>query len=462
MSQTRPPNILLILIDDLNSWVGAYGGRHSAFTPNIDKLAQSGAFYRRAYCAAPYCNASRISLFTGLLPLRTGVYRDEPLTERFATFPEVFQRNGYRTFSAGKVFHGAFDYVSEAQSDSGRAEWRNVSDRAEYWNEAHGFSFEPLPSGRPFNSMFGQTPRAEWPSIYSHFDWGAFESPDAPDEVTVDKTISFLQEQHRAPFLCCAGLYRPHLPWFAPRRYFDLYPLDEIPLPVVKPNDLDDVPSVAIEHALWPFDHQRIVDAGVWRLAIRAYLACISYCDELVGRIVHALETSAHRDNTIVVLASDNGFHHGQKLHWSKFALWEEASRVPLILRAPGSYLYRGPSDLPVSLIDIWPTLLDLTGVEHTGPLDGEALASPRLSPKLRRTPVITTWQRGNHSIRESHWRYTRYHDGGEELYDHLTDPFEWHNLAGRVRVRKKREELSGHLERVLMELSENNVCRPL
>lgn len=440
------PNILFILIDDLNSWIGAYNGRIAAHTPNLDRLAASGAFYRNAYCAAPYCNASRISLFTGMLPSRTGVYRDEPLPESFVTFPTVLRHEGYQTFAAGKVFHGAFDYTTEAQSNSGLAEWRNVSDRPEYWDEAHGFTAERLPFGRPFNSLFGDTPRAEWPSIYSHFDWSAFDDNKSPDELTTQRTVEFLQRKHGAPFLCCAGLYRPHLPWFAPSKHFDRYRLEDISLPVVKPDDLEDVPPIGVEFALWPFDHRRIADAGLWRAAVRAYLACVSYCDELVGRIIDALDSSPNRDNTIVVLASDNGFHHGQKLHWSKFALWEEASRVPLMLRVPNSHLYRGVSQQPVSLVDIWPTLHRLAGTTSDIAADGEPLPAPIFPIVKRRIPVLTTWQRDNHSIREGDWRYTVYRDGGEELYDHRTDPFEWHNLANKEHARRIRDQLRSRL----------------
>jgi len=448
-AQKRPLNILMILVDDLNTWIGAYNERHSAKTPHLDRLAASSAFYRRAYCSAPYCNASRVGIFSGMRPSTTGVYHDEPLLDdTFQTLPEEFRRAGYYTFCAGKVLHGVFNYEEEIQSGSGKAAWKNVSNRDNYWSERHDLSFEPLPDGRPHISLFGDTPRSNWPPIYRHFDWAAFDADEAPDMRTSEQTIDFLKRQHDAPFFCCAGFYRPHLPWFAPSQYFDLYPLDEIILPVVKPDDLEDVPAQGVEFARWPFDHDRIVNAGQWRSAVRAYMACISYCDEMIGRVLTTLDQSAYRHNTVVVLVSDNGFHHGPKLHWSKFALWEEATRVPLMVRSPATT--PGAVDHPVSLLDIFPTLLELTGKDLHAPLDGQSLPSPLLSNYTRRTPVISTWKSGNHSIRENSWRYTRYSDGGAELYDHRTDPYEWTNLIDN----KDYDRVQKHLELRLQTVS--------
>lgn len=445
------PNVLFIVVDDLNHWIGAYGTNHNVKTPNIDRLAASGTLFRKAYCSAPYCNASRMSFFTGLRPTTTGIYENEPLPTAPAlapTLPELFRQSGYKTISAGKTFHGSFDYVDEAKSGSGKARWLNLSNRPEYWDESLDHTFEPLPKGRPYNTLFGDLPRRDFPQPYHHFDWGPFDD-DAPDDAVARRTIDVLSRGHDAPFFCAMGLYRPHLPWFAPKRFFDMYPLEDVVLPVVKIDDLDDVPPIGVEFAKAQFDHDRIERAGLWRSAVRGYLACISYCDALVGSVLDALDASPHRDNTIVVFLSDNGYHLGEKLHWSKFALWEEASRVPLIVRMPQRQSPVAPHHAPVSLLDVFPTLVDACGLTPPPRMEGQSLLDivmgEAVAPRL--SPVITTWRKGNHSVRKEHWRYTRYHDGGEELYDHKTDPYEWTNLAGLSQHRGVCDALAAEID---------------
>ena len=389
-----------------------------------------------------------MSFFTGLRPTTSGVYVTEPLPNHVVTMPEYFRSNGYSTFSAGKVFHGQFDYAAEAKTDSGEAAWLRMFNKDEYWDELHEYEFEPLPSGRPFNTIFGDLPRSQFPPIYHHFDWGGYDERSLPDALTAAAASEFIKRDHEQPFLCAVGMYKPHLPWFAPKRFFDLYPIDDIVLPVVKDDDLDDVPPIGVEFARAQFDHDRIVKANLWKSATQAYLACVSYCDSLVGEVLDALDSSPHKDNTVVVLLSDNGFHLGQKLHWSKFCLWEEASRVPLLMRLPGLGSRDVTCDGPVSLIDVLPTLAEVCGLADIQPLDGESLLPMVTGTGVpRRTAVITTWLAGNHSVRDGDWRYTRYRDGGEELYDHLTDPFEWHNLAAEPRFASEKAALAQHLD---------------
>lgn len=433
-----PPNILFIVLDDLNAWIGALGRHPQAQTPHIDALARRGVLFENAYCSAPYCNASRMGLFTGQLPSTLGIYDNEPFwgnPARPPVFIERLREAGYRSFGAGKVFHGVFDYASAGASDAREAAWIEIENRVAIWDAYADSTAEPLPLNRPMNRLFDFSAFDQVPPMYRHFDWGPLpaESEGATPDAAVARAVSAYLAQNAAPFFCAAGIYKPHLPWHAPQRFFDLYDRDTIILPQVRDDDLDDVPPIGRQWALNPPDHELVTSRGVWRDAVRGYLACVSYADHIVGQIVAALDASPARDNTAIILCGDNGFHLGEKLHWRKFALWEEATRVPLIVVPPG-----GASGVrvrePVSLIDICPTVLDLAGLAT---LDGEASSLvPFISnaDAKRGRPVITTWLKGNHSLRDARYRYTRYSDGGEELYDHAADPYEWTNLANQQR----------------------------
>lgn len=444
------PNILFIVADDLNAWIGPLGRHPNARTPRIDELARRGTVFTRAYCPAPYCNASRMAVFTGCLPDRTGIYQNEPFWEaplRRRTFLEHLRSEGYHCFGSGKVFHGTFDYATAGRSKAREAAWRDSENRSQYWDEFSPNLSEPMPPGRPLNGMFDFD---DFDAVlpWNHlFDWGvlpAEREADMPDEKTVATVGYFLRDPPQQPFFCAAGLYKPHLPWYVPQRFFDLYPRDRISLPFVKPDDLDDVPDIARKWALSPPDHETVLRHGQWRHAVQGYLAAISYCDSMVGRILDALAASPAASNTMVVLWGDNGFHLGEKLHWRKFVLWEEATRVPFIVVPPGG---GGVAriDEPVSLVDLFPTLCDLAGVAPLADIDGRSLA-PLMDGRTRTrgAPAIMTWQKGNHSIRSGQWRYTRYHDGSEELYDQASDPYEWTNLAGDKRFSDMLAELRG------------------
>ena len=242
----------------------------------------------------------------------------------------------------------------------------------------------------------------------------------------------FLRNPPTKPFFCAAGFYKPHLPWHAPRRFFDMYDVNRIALPLVKRDDLDDVPPIGRNWALSPRDHELVTSRAQWPQAVQGYLAAISYADALIGRVLDTLDTTGLSASTTVVLWGDNGFHLGEKLHWRKFVLWEEATRVPLIVASPSGHTAPRRVYEPVSLIDIFPTLVELGGVDNAPVCDAFSLTPFLARDDARRpAPVITTWGRGNHSVRAEHWRYTRYIDGGDELYDHAADPYEWTNLAG-------------------------------
>jgi arylsulfatase A-like enzyme len=232
------------------------------------------------------------------------------------------------------------------------------------------------------------------------------------------------------------------LPWHAPKRFFDLYDPERITLPLVRDDDLDDVPPLARDWALSPRDHELVTSRGQWRPAVRGYLAAISYCDWIVGRLITALDQSGLADDTVIVLWGDNGFHLGEKLHWRKFVLWEEATRVPMIIVPPSGFSANPCCDEPVGLVDLFPTIADFCGVDSPGYPDGRSLVKAMTQKHWPCLPVLTTWGKGNHSVRAGDWRYTRYEDGGEELYNHRTDANEWTNLANDARFAKQIERL--------------------
>jgi len=430
------PNVLFIVADDLNSWIGALGRHPDVKTPNIDALARRGTLFTHAFANAPYCNASRMATFTGCLPTTTGVYANEGFWEapdRPPTLVERLRGAGYHTFGAGKVFHGRFDYAQAGSTGRAAAEWVEMENRPFLWDRFETNGPEPLPDGRPLNGLFDFSDFDAVPPAYHLFDWGAL--PDdrierMPDARVVRAVADFLHAAPPEPFFCAAGFYKPHLPWHVPARFFDLYDAANVSLPFVKDDDLDDVPPIARRWALSPPDHELVTSRGQWPQAVRAYLAAISYCDHVVGEVVAALEAAGLSERTIVVLWGDNGFHLGEKLHWRKFVLWEEATRVPLIVVRPGETAANRRIHAPVGLVDLFPTLLAQCGVEPEPGIDGTDLSPLLVDRPLALGPAVMTWGEGNHSLRTRDWRFTRYADGSEELYDHNVDPYEWTNLA--------------------------------
>ncbi|QDV39442.1 sulfatase [Tautonia plasticadhaerens] len=422
----RRPNVLFIAVDDLNDWTGFLGGHPQARTPNLDRLAARGVHFTRAYCPAPACNPSRTSLMTGFLPSTTGVYHNNqpwrPVLPDAVTLPQHFTAAGYDVAGGGKIFHNSFN------------------DRAS-WPEWFGLSGRdhPKPDQVPANDI----PRT------AHFDWGPVDVPDEAmgDHKTVSWAIDWLDADRDRPFFLAVGLIRPHLPWYAPRPYFDHYPIGEIALPEALADDLDDVPPAGIAMAKPEGDHRKVVEAGQWEEAVQGYLASIEFADAQIGRLLDALDASGHRDDTIIVFWGDHGWHLGEKEHWRKFALWEEATRVPLIVVAPGVTGPNGRSERTVSLLDLYPTLIDLCDLPLRPGLEGEGLTPLLRDPAASwDRPVVTTHGRGNHAVRSERWRYIRYADGSEELYDHEADPREWTNLADDPRWQAVTAELAESL----------------
>ena len=425
MAQKDRSNVLFISFDDLNHYVGFLDRAPNAITPHFNRLAERCTVFERAYCQAPICNPSRASLMSGLRPSTTGVYNNrQPLRfsetgKNCVTLPQYFRQNGYLTTGSGKVYHGKFpDPMS----------WDSYV--PSLFNQSHSGAG---PDHHPVNGMVGM----------GNLDWGPM---DVADEDMQDyKAVSYCVEQlgtrHDKPFFLTCGFKLPHLMWHAPRKYIEAYELNDLHLPETLANDLDDVPEIAQRWANQK-PHARIVEAGQWKEAIRCYLACISFVDTQIGRLIDALDASAYAEDTAIVLWADHGWHLGEKSHWKKSTLWEEATRVPLLISAPG--YSPGTCSKPVGLIDIYPTLIALCGLPAREELEGRSLVPLMENPSRNWPfPAITTHGHGNHAIRSERWRYIRYADGSEELYDHRHDEMEWENLAHSPILREVKELLA-------------------
>ncbi|EAQ82092.1 sulfatase-like hydrolase/transferase [Blastopirellula marina] len=407
-SAADPPNVLFIAVDDLNDWVGCLGGHPQTRSPNIDRLAAQGVLFERAYCSAPACNPSRASLLTGIAPSTSGVYHNNqpwrPAMPDAVTLPQFYQQNGYDVLGCGKIFHGSY------REDSG-------------WDEYLKQTGDPKPQQLPANGI----PKT------SHFDWGPVDAQDAEmsDYQMVDWAIDQLGQKHDKPLFLACGIYRPHLPWFVPQEYFEHFPLDQIQLPQIKADDLADVPEAGVKIAKPNGDHKKVTSTDNYAKAVQGYLASIEFADAQVGRLIAALEASPYADNTIIVLWGDHGWHLGEKQHWRKFSLWEEADRVPLLIIAPGMTKPNQHCERTVTLLDLYPTLAELCGLTAPKVVEGQSLAPLLKDPAAAwDRPAITTHGKNNHAVRDERWRYIRYADGSEELYDHQEDPQEWTNVA--------------------------------
>ncbi len=412
--QSSPPNVLIISIDDLNDWTGCMGGHPQAKTPNIDRLANRGTLFRNAHCQAPICTPSRASLLTGLYPSTTGLYFLQPglesseVANKRPNLLRQFAEAGYQTLGAGKFVHG--------------------SNEEKYFQEYGGRM-----------GGFGPTPEQKLSEFDGHplWDWGAFPNDDQqmPDSKIADWAVDVLHRKHDKPFFLVAGFWRPHVPMYAPQRWFDLFPRDGVQLPEVVANDREDLSDYAkaLTIGLPAPRHEWFLEHDAWHDAVRAYLASVAFVDHCVGRVLEALETSGYQDNTIVLLLSDHGWHLGEKQRWAKRSLWNDSTRVPLIISAPGLE-QAAATERPVGLIDIFPTLLELTGQRAREDLQGLSLV-PLLKDgeTVWARPILTTFCPNNHSLRTTRWHYVRYADGSEELYDYESDPHEWNNLAGRT-----------------------------
>ena len=416
------PNVLFIAIDDLNHWVGYLGRNKQTKTPNIDRLAKMGVAFTKAYCAAPVCNPSRAALMSGMRPGTTGVYDNgqdwKPVIPKEKTLTTQFLRAGYNVYGSGKIYHSSAhrdgewtDYMAEGK---GNRKERAIPHPDAKNRGVGGIRFQPLT-----------------------------DDSRLLDEDIVDYGIKHLEANHEKPFFLAVGLHKPHMAWDVPKKYYDLFPLESIELPPTKEKDLEDIPPEGIKMAKPAGDHAEMIRSGRWKEAVQAYLAAIAYCDAQIGRLLDAYERSRYRDNTIIVFWGDHGWHLGEKEHWRKFALWEEAARMPYIWVAPGVTKAGQLCHQTVDLMSVYPTLCSLCGLEIPTHVEGANIRSLLMNPASEwSTPAITTFHQNNHGLRTDRWRYIRYADGGEELYDHRADEFEWTNLATNPAFAQIKQEL--------------------
>ena len=444
------PNVLMIVVDDMNDWVGCLGGHPDVKTPNIDRLARRGVLFANAHCAAPVCNPSRVATLTGRRPGRTGIYdngvRWHEAMPGIQTIPRHFKDNGYHVVGGGKVFHHMPGF-------NRRSDWHEYFEQVfdgHYQQQLHGgqdvrnFRF---PEGFPLNGLPSVKNLSRPPRNPREFDWGPFNEADdkTGDGRMVRWAVDFLESRNDQPFFLAAGIFRPHLPFYAPRKYIDLYPAESIRLPKLREDDLDDLPAIGRKLAEQRREDYALVrESGKYREFVQAYLASISFADAMIGRLLDALDQSGHSANTVIVLWSDHGWHLGEKQHLHKFTLWERATHVPLMVVAPGVTQTNVVCEQPVGTLDLFPTLSQLCDLPEIVELDGQSLV-PLLKDPQRdwERPAITSHGPGNHALRSKRWRYIRYADGGEELYDHAADPNEWTNLASRVEFANVKQDLA-------------------
>jgi arylsulfatase A-like enzyme len=432
-TKEQQPNVLFIAVDDLNNWVGCMDGHPDTQTPNIDKLASEGVLFTNAHCTAPLCGPSRISIATGLHPVTTGYYMNSQGSFRTGlpnvhTLPQYFKENGYYVMGAGKLYPD-----SKSGYDRSFHEFQKVDTSAVF--NINQYIYNNGPVGRFKKWVLDGGPL----DIEDDMMVDGYNSKWAVDKL---KNGNFDK-----PFFLAVGIFRPHIDWFVPRKYFDKFDPEKIALANVKENDLDDVPEYGKELAICTGDAATLKRCNQERQATAAYLACVNFADAMIGRVLDALHNSKYADNTIVVLWSDHGWHHGEKEHWRKFTLWQKGTRVPFIVKVPQAMNNGKVCNEPVSLVDIYPTLLDLCGLPANQTNDGKSIA-PLLLEKNADwdRPVLITYGRGNNSIKDERYNYIQYYDGTEELYDRQTDPNEWTNLAQNPKYAEHIARLKKHI----------------
>jgi arylsulfatase A-like enzyme len=407
------PNVLLIAIDDLNDWIGCMGGHPQAKTPNIDRLAARGVLFNNAHCQASVCNPSRASMMTSLYPETSGIYfltpdlAASPVAKKSTLMPMRFQNEGYHVTGAGKIFHG-------------------------HQNKRY------LPNYAGMFGGFGPLPDKKLTSFPGSrlWDWGAYPMRDEEmsDHKIAAWAVDQLKKKQDKPRFLAVGFYRPHVPQYVPQKWFDLYPLDSVQLPKVLKGDMDDLSQYGINltrlnHVAPP--HEWVVKNDEWKPLVQSYLACVSFVDHQVGKVLDALDNSPAKDNTLIILYSDHGFHLGEKERWAKRSLWEDGTRVPLIVAGPG--VTQGKvCNKSVELLDVYPTLLELAGLNEDEKLEGNSMATLLKTPDTQWPHMArTSFGPGNYSIRSERYRYIHYNDGSEEFYDHADDGHEWKNQIG-------------------------------
>ncbi|WAJ71738.1 sulfatase [Catenovulum adriaticum] len=452
-TQNQPYNVIMIAVDDLNNWAGYLGG--PAKTPNLDKLAAQSSTFTNAYSVVPACNPSRVAVMTGQRPETTGAYlnetnfRDVKGGDKRVTIPQYFAKQGYKTSAAGKIFHHPRGQKNNPAPMSDPISWQSqfagptgTGGDKEYlnhegWAKWHGGieAYQGLPI---------------IPYIRKHGIWGPIKQTDEEtgDYKTANYCANYLRQSHNKPFFLACGIFRPHSPQLAPQKYFDMYPLESIKLPAVPAEDMQDIPAIAQNN--WSSGFAKLVmdRPDEWKRAVQGYLASTSFADAMIGHILQAWDNSEYADNTILVLWGDHGFQLGHKNRWEKFTLWKQGSHTPFIIKAPGKQA--AMINKPVTLLNVYPTLLELANLPAKPDLDGVSLTPLMDNAKADwQRPAVLTYQQDNNAIIFENWNFIQYKDGSQELYNQTTDPHEYNNLIGQPQYAEVIEKLSEWLPEV-------------
>jgi iduronate 2-sulfatase len=484
------PNVVLIICDDLNGYVEGFGGHPQAQTPNIDRLSRSGVRFTQAHCNIPICAPSRSSFLTGLYPHTSGNFGfdrwdQNEILRNSRTIMDHFRANGYHTLGTGKLMHHlkrqeweeygnpadygpfAFDGNERVAHPDVPAPFRDIGSIDGSFGPLINLSKRSAADGKPYSWQTGNWQKMRTLRVDSPED-REMTADEVNGKWAIDRLHELASQSADKPFFMGIGFIRPHTPLIVPERFFEQFPLDSVQLPVIKPGDVEDTHARSVRGiptGKEP-DSERTADMGsrlftalvasydsqdeALRRFIQAYLASVASVDELIGGILDAVDHPSLRDNTIVVLTSDHGWGMGEKDYLYKNSLWQESTRVPLIVRAPGFLTAGGVAEQPVSLIDLYPTLIDLCGLtgETKKNEQGRSLDGHSLKPFLE-DPETTEWSgpdealtalykwatfydpaAQSYSLRSKQWRYIRYSNGKEELYHCAKDPYEWTNLA--------------------------------
>ncbi len=425
----KPPNVIVIVADDMNMW-SMLKNYAALQTPYLDKLKSESLYFENASCAAPVCIPSRASFFSGISPHESGAYvnyrgtwEDNMLSE-VKVMPETFKNNGYTTWGRGKIFHAPINGNRQKKMFD-----NNVVEG--------GFG--------PFAKKEYHYANSKWFSVKP---WTGPDT-DFPDVKNANAAVSFLEESHDKPFFLYYGLYRPHTPYTAPKRFYDQYKNSKITMaPGYLPGDLEDVPLQGrqLVDSLKQYHKKGLTKTEVLLEMMKGYCANYSFADWNIGRVIEALDKSAYADNTIIVFYSDNGFHNGTKNHWVKSTLWEQADNVPFLIRLPEKT--EGKREQTVSLLDVYPTLIDYCRIDKPShELSGKSIVPLFENPEYDwNRPGMTFYGANYSSVRNNRYRYIQYPDGSEELYDHRNDPYEHTNLAGNPKFNDIKKELSKNI----------------
>jgi len=445
--QNKQPNVIFFAMDDLNDWVTPLG-YNQAKTPNMDRLAKMGVVFTYAHAPGVFSAPSRAAIMTGMNASTTGCYGEDPFQydhPDLVTLQMAFKNGGYNTYGAGKIYHHRGGFLDLRGWDTYFARSQEVKDMGWEMNSYY-MADAPRPTPFPYSPYYTKSGRKDNGAAL-FLEWGPIPNEredEMVDAIRTNWACSILKQKHDKPFFLALGLYSPHYPNYAPQKYFDMYKRDSIQLPPYNAADLEDLPERIRKNMVNRSKiHKELEELGALKDAVHGYLAAISFADAMLGRVLDALEASPYKDNTIIVFWSDQGFHLGEKMHWGKHTLWQRTSHVPFIWAGKGIPENK-KVETTVSLIDIYPTFIELCHLPKVANLEGVSLVSALKNPSgaKDRNVFLPSNERGSYAVINKNWRYIHYFDGGEELYNVREDPNEWNNLAGDEKYRPIMQEM--------------------